>query len=366
MPAPQRAASPPAAVATGGKPSVTPSAKPASRSDYYVALNIPKCADPQEVRTAFRRLVLRHHPDRTKEPGAVETYKIICEAFDVLHNPETRAIYDLFGHDGLEHGIPEQSNKPGYPGYKYHGDPNRTFHEFFGGDNVFFEVFKGHLYDPATGNQRVGYGSLRPEQVKQPTIEQTLDVTLEEVYMGVTKKVPWTRMVMESGQASDKRVRKSELLSVVIPAGTRSGTKLVFPEQGDQAPNTVPSDLVFVVNVLPHKTYSRDAKNNLVYTYKLPLKDALAGTTIRLKALDGRDLTVPVFEVVNPFYVKCVEGEGMPNVRTPEDIANGIAPTKANLLIRFQVDFPTYLGPKQKKTIHEALSEGSDPSPSAK
>ncbi|KAI9190023.1 hypothetical protein H9P43_001456 [Blastocladiella emersonii ATCC 22665] len=352
MPAAQTSTSKP-----GTAPTIPKTGPPAV--DYYQVLGLPRSAELHDIQSAFRRLALQHHPDRKKGTDPAE-FARICEAFDVLHRLETRAVYDLFGREGLENGFPAQSDKPGFPGYKYHGDSNKTFRDYFGGDNVFHEVFKEHLYDIQTGVQRVGYGSIRPEIVKQPPIEKPLHITLEEAYVGITKKVAWARTVLESGEASDRQATKTDTLPLIVAPGTKHGTRLVFPEHGDQAPHTIAADVVFIVHVDPHPTYTRDGSDNLVYTHKVTLQEALTGSAVILKALDGRQLNIPIYEVVSPFYVKRVEGEGMPIVEKPEVLAEDPSRRrKGDLLIRFQVEFPTYLSPKQKKLIQEALGGNS-------
>jgi DnaJ-class molecular chaperone len=149
--------------------------------DYYECLEITRAADLQQIKSAFRRLALQCHPDRSKQPDPIR-FQYICEAYDVLHNQETRAIYDLFGREGLENGVAARTGKYlkahiiaqyrndraqigergadhihyitfflraamsafvdviGFPGYKYHGNVAETFRNFFGSTNVFLGI----------------------------------------------------------------------------------------------------------------------------------------------------------------------------------------------------------------------------------
>ncbi|KAI9220184.1 hypothetical protein BC828DRAFT_406044 [Blastocladiella britannica] len=346
-----------------------------ARIDYYATLQVPRSADRQDIQAAYRRVALAHHPDRKPPPGAASStpahdpaaFLRAAEAYEVLSGAETRAVYDLFGFEGLEHGFPEAAGKPGYSGYKYHGDPMRTFRDFFGGDNVFYEVFKEHLYDPSTGARRVGFGSLRPETVHSAPIIVPLLMTMAELYTGMTKKVPWTRTVLP-GASGGRPESRPETLALHVPAGARNGTRLVFPQRGDMAPNTVPADVVFEIKEVPHAHFTRDPEGNLVVEKTLSLDEALTGSVVEVTALDGRVVRVPVYEVVHPFYVKRVKGEGMPVPKSAEDAAaemgvhsaqHAHAPppsARADLLIKFRVEFPQYLTPKQKKQVHEALA----------
>ncbi|KNE55704.1 hypothetical protein AMAG_01585 [Allomyces macrogynus ATCC 38327] len=367
----------PAAAANSTTATPAPAPGLTGRVDYYDCLQIHRAADLHDIQNAFRRLVLQHHPDRSKHTVGVAAaahvgglaaavsdpaiYAHLCEAYDVLHNPLTRAIYDLFGHDGLEHGVPEFEGKPGFAAYKYHGDPNRSFNEFFGSNNVFLEIFKEHLYDPKTGTQRVGYGSLRPDIIHHAPIHRAVSITLEEAYSGIIKRVPWTRRVLETG-STDKFHQRDEMLTLAFQPGTKHGTKLVFSEFGDQAPNTRAADVVFVVQIDAHPVFERDSEDNLVYTHTVSLEEALTGSIVKLTMLDGSALDIPVYEVMHPFYVKRVPGHGMPvlgqaadGAATATAASTASAPRRGDLLIRFKVQFPTYLNPKQKTKIHEAL-----------
>jgi DnaJ homolog subfamily B member 4 len=111
--------------------------------------------------------------------------------------------------------------------------------------------------------------------------------------------------------------------------------------------NIVPSDLVFIVEEREHPKFKRD-RNDLVYTHKISLVEALTGCTVQLTTLDGRNLTVPVKSIVSPAYEEVVQGEGMPITREPSK--------KGNLRIKFQIKFPTNLTADQKAGIQQLLS----------
>ena len=109
----------------------------------------------------------------------------------------------------------------------------------------------------------------------------------------------------------------------------------------------IPSDLVFVIEEREHPKFQRDG-NDLVYTHKISLVDALIGCTVQLTTLDGRSLAVPVKSVINPTYEEVIPGEGMPITREPSK--------KGDLRIKFQIEFPTYLTADQKAGVQQFLS----------
>lgn len=133
--------------------------------------------------------------------------------------------------------------------------------------------------------------------------------------------------------------------TIEVKAGWKEGTKIKYPEEGDQSPGVIPADIEFVVKEKPHDRFKRDG-NNLVMTVTLPLKDALCGTTIQVPTLDGRRLSVTIPSVSSPNYQHRVKGEGMPISKRPG--------TKGDLVISFNISFPS-LSEAQKAQLRQIL-----------
>ena len=128
--------------------------------------------------------------------------------------------------------------------------------------------------------------------------------------------------------------------------GWKKGTKITFPDKGNEQAGQLPADLVFVIDEKPHDVYKRDG-NDLVIDQKISLAEALAGTTLNFKTLDGRNLSIPVTEVVSPGYELTIRNEGMPIAREPR--------RKGNLKIKFEVKFPARLTAEQRAGIMYVL-----------
>lgn len=137
-----------------------------------------------------------------------------------------------------------------------------------------------------------------------------------------------------------------EILTIEIKPGWKKGTKITFQEKGNEQPGVIPADLVFIIDEKPHKVFSRDG-NDLIVTQKIPLAEALTGTTVQLTTLDGRNLTIPINNVIQPNYEHIVPGEGMPLPKDPSK--------KGNLRIKFDIKFPARLTVAQKSGIKELL-----------
>ncbi|KAI3890613.1 hypothetical protein MKX03_010690 [Papaver bracteatum] len=180
---------------------------------------------------------------------------------------------------------------------------------------------------------------------KDPAIESMLPCSLEDLYRGTPKKMKISR---EIADASGNTLPVEEILTIDTKPGWKKGTKITFPEKGNVKPNTIPADLVFVIDEKPHSTFTREG-NDLVVTQRISLVEALTGyTTVHLTTLDGRTLTIPVANVIQPTHEETIPGEGMPIHNDPS--------RKGNLRIKFNIEFPRRLTAEQKAGIKRLLA----------
>ncbi|KAH0891119.1 hypothetical protein HID58_053548, partial [Brassica napus] len=330
--------------------------------DYYKVLQVDRSAKDDDLKKAYRKLAMKWHPDKnpnTKKEAEAK-FKQISEAYDVLSDPQKRAIYDQYGEEGLNSQAPPPASG-GFPGgsdggasFRFNGrSADDIFSEFFGfarpfgdtrgsgpsggGFRFAEDVFSS--YRSATG----GEASNAPPRKAAP-IERQLPCNLEDLYKGITRKMKISRDVLDS---SWRPTTVEEILTIEIKPGWKKGTKITFPEKGNEQRGIIPSDLVFIVDEKPHAVFKRDG-NDLVITQKIPLVEALTGYTAQVTTLDGRTLTVPVNNVISPTYEEVVKGEGMPIPKDPS--------RKGNLRIKFNVKFPSRLTTEQKTGIKRMFS----------
>ncbi|CAN0287326.1 dnaJ homolog subfamily B member 13 isoform X2 [Lampetra fluviatilis] len=306
--------------------------------DFYAALGLARNATDADVKKAYRRLALKLHPNKCSDVGAAETLLLVSEAYDVLSNAQRRAVYDQFGPEGLRDGAPLEHGA-WTEAYAFHGDSRRTFREFFGGDNPFSELFaEGEGGTPWRG--RHGASGRRED----PAVVRDLPLSLEELHHGCTKKMKISRRVMnEDGHTSSIR---DKILSIAVRPGWRPGTRITFPREGDQGPNNIPADIIFVVKEKPHSRFQRHG-DNLVQSVRIPLSKALTGCTVEVDTLDGRKINVPINDIVHPAYTKTIPGEGMPLSLDPA--------RRGLLLLHFDVVFPQRLSAADKLLVQQAL-----------
>lgn len=139
---------------------------------------------------------------------------------------------------------------------------------------------------------------------------------------------------------------ETEILTIDVKPGWKKGTKITFPDKGNQQPNQLPADLVFVIDEKPHDFFKRDG-NDLIVNQRVSLAEAIGGTSVSLRTLEKRNLCVPVTDIVSPGYELVVANEGMPITKEPGH--------KGDLRIIFEVKFPTRLTPEQRAGLKRAL-----------
>jgi len=340
--------------------------------DYYAILGVAKDATEEDLKKAYKKLALKWHPDRNlnNKEQAEAKFKEIAEAYEVLNDSQKRKIYDQFGEEGLKGGgIPGGTNGADFGGgFQFH-DPMDIFKEFFGGggmggmggmDDFGFGGmggmpfgggkgfkfssggFPGGGFSGSAGFPGGGAGGFH--SAKDPPVMRDLELTLEELYRGVHKKFNVSRKVTDERGSTRK---ETKTLEITVKPGWKSGTKVTFHNEGDVRPGTEPADLIFVIKELPHQYFERD-RENLIYKASITLSQALRGVKLTIPHFDGNTREVTIRDrVIDPNYIHRIPGAGMPKPKEPGSYGD--------LLIKFNITFPTTLNKEQKELIKRAL-----------
>ncbi|XP_052895332.1 dnaJ homolog subfamily A member 1-like [Anopheles moucheti] len=340
---------------------------------FYDVLGVKPGCSQEDLKKAYRKLAMKYHPD--KNPNEGERFKQISMAYEVLSDPEKKAIYDEGGEAAIKQG-----GAGGAGGFHSPMD-------------IFDVLING------------GMGSRR-EQRGQDLVHRLL-VTLEELYSGATRKLSLQKSVIcdgcdgiggkkgtvhkctpcngtgivtkvhhimpgfmqhnkvpcracqGQGEVFDekhkckkcegqKKVRDKKILDVHIEKGMRNGQKLVFSGEGDQEPGLQPGDIVITLAEKSHPVYKRSGKD-LLMEMRLELAEALCGFQKVITTLDKRSLVITSLpgEVIKHSAIKCIMDEGMPQWKNPFE--------KGRLIIQFRVVFPDSLPGDAAKLLEQCL-----------
>lgn len=354
--------------------------------DYYKTLGVSRNATEDEIKKAYRKLALKFHPDKNKEPGAEEKFKEVAEAYEVLSDKKKRDIYDQVGEEGLKAGAGSAPGGAGFAGtggrtfnYQFSGDPYETFRQFFQSDGVFgnmggfstassagggmnsmFVDFEDIGTHGANGfSQTNGFPGMNffsqsmnsnngcSKKLRQdPAIERELPVSLEEVLTGCKKKMKITRRVTKS---SGQTYKEDKILEIDVRPGWKSGTKITFNQEGDQSPNALAADVIFIIKDKPHPYFKRDG-SDIRYTAKISLRDALTcNCVIRVPTLDGEPVTLAIKEIIKPTTTKRLSGRGLPLIKEPRK--------RGDLIVNFDIQFPSHLSSETRSVLYDMLPQ---------
>ncbi|XP_053686649.1 dnaJ homolog subfamily B member 13-like [Sabethes cyaneus] len=280
--------------------------------DYYAILDIPKSASDVEIRLAYRKWAVRCHPqnDFHETPeipfpsmSIAHYWELLHEAFEVLSNPLRKRIYDIYGEEGLKAGVvtPTGYVEP----YKFSNNCMKIYKDFFATYSPYAD-----LIDAVTNPPPLCQDDRTKVKIKGPDIEHAINLDLEEIFYGTIKKM----QIVRDEFADDSELETilvEETLTVHISRGIPTGTKIRFEEAGDRNPKIIPSDIVFVVKENPHPVFWRKGAD-LYTVVQITVEQALVGFPLEITGIDGRQLVIQIVDVVEPNFVKVLQGEGLP------------------------------------------------------
>lgn len=324
-----------------------------TKRDYYEILGVSRGASPEELKRAYRELALKSHPDRVapeKKKEAEEKFKEISEAYGVLTDPQKRALYDQYGHSGVDQKFRQEDIFRGTDFRSvFEGDRD-------GGFGSVFETLFGDLGFDLFGTR--GRKRRRGSAVDGSTgrdFEAPFEVTLEEAYGGTAKTVTIPRddpcaACGGTGEVDDAacltcggtgRAHSTRTLSVTVPPGVKTGSRLRVKNEGESS-GTGRGDLYLVVHVLPHPTFEREGRD-LVTQVTATLPQAMLGAELSVPTLHGSVMMrIPAGTQGGTTFR--LRGKGMPELR-----GKGVG----DQLVKVNVEIPRSLSSRQKELVEE-------------
>ena len=340
-----------------------------SKRDCYEVLGVGRDATEKEIKKAYKRLAMKFHPDRTKGDAALEEkFKEVKEAYEILNDPQKKAAFDQYGHDGV--------NQQGQGGGGFGGG---------GFDDIFGDIF---------GGGRRGGGQQRAQQGSD--LRYNMELTLEEAVKGISKEIQIPTLVhceQCNGSGAKKgtdskscgtchgqgqvqmrqgffavnqtcptcrgkgkiitdpcgkchgegRYERSKTLSVKIPAGVDTGDRIRLSGEGEAGEQGAPAgDLYVQMNVRPHDVFERDG-NDLYCEVPISFTEAALGGEIEVPTLDGRvKLKIPAETQTGRMFR--MRNKGVQSVRSH---------STGDLMCKVTVETPVKLSIKQKELLKE-------------
>ena len=350
--------------------------------DFYDILGVSKDALADTIKKAYRKLALKHHPD--KNPGnkeAEKNFKEAAEAYSILSDSQKRSQYDQFGHAGVGMG--------GSQGDGFGGGVHMNMEDIF---SQFGDIFGGSPFESIFGG-----GRQRSSRSKGSDIRIKLSLTFEEIAKGIEKKIKIKRSVLSEGVtfstcstcggngqvtqitntvlgrmqqtsvcprcsgngktvgtrphgvAPDGMIKKEKTINIKVPAGVESGNYMTVEGQGNENIQGRPGDLLVVFEEKNHQYFVRDGENIFIeVTVSYP--NAVLGIKIDIPTLDGiSTLTIP--SGIQSGKLLRMRSKGFPMLRRS---------SKGDQIVRVIVNTPASISRGSKKII-EKLSEELEP-----
>ena len=357
-----------------------------SKRDYYDVLGVPKGSEKDAIKKAYRTKAKELHPDRNSDnPNAEAQFKEVNEAYEVLKDAEKKAAYDRYGHAAFESG-------GGGPGFGGSGDFSSAFSDVF--DDLFGDFMGG------------GRGG-RKQQSRGSDLRYNLSISLEDAFAGLQKTInvpssvacgscngtgaaggssPTTCPTCSGlgkvratqgfftvergcptcsgagqiiknpcsscgGQGTQK---KDRALSVNVPPGVETGTRIRLAGEGEPGPlGGVSGDLYIFIEVSKHKIFERDGLN-LFCRVPVSMAKASLGGEVEVPTIDGGRSRVRIPAGSQSGRQMRLKGKGMPAIKTVQ---------KGDMFIEMAVETPVNLTARQKELLQEfeELSEDNNP-----
>lgn len=352
--------------------------------DYYKLLGVSRDATDDEIKKAFRKLAHEFHPDKhSGDKGKEDKFKIINEAYENLKDPQKRAYYDRFGQAGSASGFPGGAQDAGF-GADFQDLFGEVFSDFFGGGRARRpgpERGADLRYDLEIEFEEAAFGASKTISVPRTSACETCSgtgakagtrpttcgtcngagqVRFQQGFFSVARPCPachGSGSIIKDPCRECRgagKVRTTSALTVKIPAGVETGSRLRLSGEGEYGErNGPPGDLYIFLSVAPHPIFKRE-NDDIICEVPISFSQAALGAEIEVPTLDGpAKLKIPAGTQSGKMFR--ISGKGIASVHTGR---------RGDAQIILRVETPTRLNKKQKELMQEfAEISGEDTTP---
>ncbi|MBY0431115.1 MAG: molecular chaperone DnaJ [Rhodospirillales bacterium] len=355
-----------------------------SKQDYYELLGVPKTASADELKKAYRKKAMEHHPDRNPGDASAEhKFKELSEAYDVLKDEQKRAAYDRFGHAAFEHGGGRGGGDSHFGG-GFADIFDEMFGEFMGGRRggaqtrgadlrYNMEVSLEEAFAGLATNIRVpssvqcdsckGSGGANGSQPSScPTCHGHGKVRAQQGFFTIERTCPTCQGMGKVIKDPCKtcggagRVRREKTLSVSIPAGIEDGTRIRLAGEGEAGMRSAPpGDLYIFLSIKPHRIFQREGAN-IFCRVPIPMATAALGGSIEVPTIEGSRAKVSIPAGTQSGHQFRLKGKGMSVLRSP---------ARGDMFVEAMVETPVNLSKRQEDLLREFEKAGEGEAPTS-
>ena len=305
--------------------------------NYYELLGISQNASAEEIKKAYRTLSLKLHPDRNKEPDALDQYKLINEAYETLSDVNEKNKYDFTINSdstGIQHPF---NNSP-------HFNPFHMFQNFSTNQPTNVRIF---THAPMNGHIDIDQlfaalqGGMSKNMQKPIPIIHHLSITLEQVLTGDNIQIQIEKWILDNGH----KIYEFENINVDIPKGINENEVIIIREKGNQINEHTCGDVKIVISIQNNTSFKRSGLD-LIYIHTITLKEALCGFKFELQYLNGKTYNInnTSGKVIIPGHITTIPSLGL----TRNELIG-------SLQIHFKIDFPNSLTENQITQLNTVL-----------
>ena len=324
--------------------------------DLYDILGVDESATPAEIKKAYRKLSLKHHPDKG---GDAAVFKEVTKAYEILSDGDKRALYEAGGMEAVDKGADQRDMFGRKVGVQRGGDVSVTvsvpLEDVYRGGSVRVSVRRRVVCRGCTQRKRQRSASWFASEEPEPKKCEGCGPTCPPTIRMVQQRMGMMIMNREVEEPSKERCKEdTKVLQATIERGAAEGSEIVFPRASEQTPGKIPGNVVVKLKAARHAVFTRHA-DDLHMNMTIPLRDALLGFSHTIRHLDGHSVLIANDGISTHGQVLVLAGEGMPKHGVPSEFGR--------LHVQLAIEMPITLTAAERDFVSQHFVDAKRPGP---